>query len=152
MDYEYSSSSVIPEEENDTNTAPSAVTIPEFRENSSWQKTLDKVVPSVVAIRFCTVRHFDTERASFSVATGFIVDKKNGIILTNRHVVRPGPVTAEAIFLDHEEIKLYPVYRDPVHDFGFFKFNPADVKFMEVSEIELDPEGAKVGVEIRVVG
>ncbi|PRP82453.1 pro-apoptotic serine protease [Planoprotostelium fungivorum] len=121
-------------------------------ESETWQRTLDRVVSAVVAIRFCTVRHFDTERASFSVATGFIVDKAKGLILTNRHVVRPGPVTAEAIFLDHEEIKLYPVYRDPIHDFGFFRFNPADVKFMDLKEIELDPEGAKVGIEIRVVG
>eukprot|EP01117_Protostelium_nocturnum_P007589 TRINITY_DN2719_c0_g1_i1.p1 TRINITY_DN2719_c0_g1~~TRINITY_DN2719_c0_g1_i1.p1 ORF type:complete len:1013 (+),score=348.65 TRINITY_DN2719_c0_g1_i1:181-3219(+) len=127
-------------------------TTPFLGESSSWQRTLDRAVPAVVAIRFCTVRHFDTERASFSVATGFIVDKEKGLILTNRHVVRPGPVTAEAIFLDHEEIKLWPVYRDPIHDFGFYRFNPADVKFMELAEIELDPEGARVGVEIRVVG
>jgi len=110
------------------------------------------VVPAVVAIRFCTVRHFDTERAGYSVATGFIVDKKIGLILTNRHVVRPGPSTAEAILLDHEEIELFPIYRDPVHDFGFFRFNVEEVKFMEIEEIPLAPEQAKVGVEIRVIG
>ena len=35
-------------------------------------------------------RAFDTEGAGSSYATGFIVDKKRGIILTNRHVVTPG--------------------------------------------------------------
>jgi len=85
-------------------------------ESPRWQNTLDKVVAAVVSIKFCTVRHFDTERAGYGVATGFVVDKTRGLILTNRHVVRPGPVTAEAIFLDHEEVAIYPVYRDPVHD------------------------------------
>jgi S1-C subfamily serine protease len=99
-------------------------------DSSRWSKTLDKVVTATVAIKFSTVRHFDTERAGYGVATGFVVDKKRGLILTNRHVVRPGPVTAEAIFLNHEEVSLYPVYRDPVHDFGFYRFNPEDVKFM----------------------
>ncbi len=30
------------------------------------------------------------------------------LILTNRHVVTPGPVTAQAIFLNREEVQLYP--------------------------------------------
>jgi len=117
-----------------------------------WQKTLDRLVAATVSIKFSTVRHFDTERAGYGVATGFVVDKKRGLILTNRHVVRPGPVTAEAIFLDHEEVSLYPVYRDPVHDFGFYRFNPGDVKFMEVAEIPLAPNEATVGTEIRIIG
>ena len=37
---------------------------------------------------------FDTESAGCSVATGFIVDAARGLILTNRHVVHQGPVTA----------------------------------------------------------
>lgn len=31
-------------------------------DTNHWQKTLEKVVPAVVAIKFCTVRSFDTER------------------------------------------------------------------------------------------
>jgi hypothetical protein len=49
-------------------------------------------------------------------------------------------------------VKLLPIYRDPVHDFGFYKFDPATVKFMKVEEISLAPEKADIGVEIRVVG
>jgi S1-C subfamily serine protease len=117
-----------------------------------WANTLERVVSATVAIKFSTVRHFDTERAGYGVATGFVVDKQRGLILTNRHVVRPGPVTAEATFLDHEEVSLYPVYRDPIHDFGFYRFNPADIKYMDVTEIALAPNDAKVGNEIRIIG
>lgn len=121
-------------------------------DSPGWQSTLERVVAATVAIKFSTVRHFDTERAGYGVATGFVVDKQRGLILTNRHVVRPGPVTAEATFLDHEEVDLYPVYRDPVHDFGFYRFNPAEIKYMNVSEIALAPNDAKVGTEIRIIG
>jgi S1-C subfamily serine protease len=47
---------------------------------------------------------------------------------------------------------VYPVYRDPVHDFGILRFDPKKIKYMPVSSLELRPDLAKVGVEIRVVG
>lgn len=63
-----------------------------------------------------------------------------------------GPTVTDAVFLNKEEVDLVPIYYDPVHDFGFLRFDPKTVKFLDVAEIELNPEGAKVGVEIRVVG
>ena len=44
------------------------------------------------------------------------------------------------------------MYRDPVHDFGILKFDPKAIKYMDVQALKLQPESAKVGVEIRVVG
>lgn len=58
-----------------------------------WRKALDKVVPSVVVLRTSAPRAFDTYAAGSFHATGFVVDKRRGIILTNRHVVRPGRKT-----------------------------------------------------------
>jgi S1-C subfamily serine protease len=117
-----------------------------------WEETLARAVPAVVALRVAGTRAFDTEAASVLVATGFVVDAERGLILTNRHVVRPGPVTAEATFLDHETLPVQPVYRDPVHDFGFYRYDPAAVRFMRPGEIRLAPERARVGAELRVVG
>ncbi|TNE89532.1 MAG: hypothetical protein EP330_11010 [Deltaproteobacteria bacterium] len=117
-----------------------------------WEQTLDQVVPGVVALRVTAVRDFDTEGAGNSVGTGFVVDRERGILLTNRHMVHAGPVRSEAVLLDHEELDLQAIYRDPVHDFGFYRFDPADVRFMELPELPLAPEGARVGVEIRVIG
>lgn len=45
-----------------------------------------------------------------------------------------------------------PVYRDPVHDFGILKFEPKEIKYMELKALNLRPDSAKVGVEVRVVG
>lgn len=118
----------------------------------TWAETLQDVLPAIVVIRVSAVRAFDGEDAGYSWATGFVVDKAKGIILSNRHVVTPGPIVADAVFANKEEIPLRPIYRDPVHDFGFFSFNPTDIQFMNLAEIPLDPEGARVGTEIRVVG
>uniref|UniRef100_M4C255 PDZ-like domain-containing protein n=1 Tax=Hyaloperonospora arabidopsidis (strain Emoy2) TaxID=559515 RepID=M4C255_HYAAE len=121
-------------------------------ESKLWLQSLEKCIRAIVSVRLLSVRAFDGNGASFSVATGFVVDKKRGLILTNRHVVTPGPVVADAIFLNKEEVDLVPVYRDHVHDFGFFRFDPSKVKFTELHEIPLRRDVAKVGAEIRVVG
>lgn len=120
--------------------------------NNQWQETITKVVNSVVSIQFAHVSNFDTETSLVSEATGFVVDAKRGLILTNRHVVGPGPFVGYAVFDNHEEADVKPIYRDPVHDFGFLQFNPKDIKHMEVVELQLKPDLAKVGTEIRVIG
>ncbi|KAF0691766.1 Aste57867_17037 [Aphanomyces stellatus] len=129
--------------------SPSSSSSPE---GGRWLASLQQAIPAIVIIRLMSVRAFDGDGASFSVATGFVVDKKRGLILTNRHVVTPGPVVADAIFVNKEEVDLVPIYRDPVHDFGFYRFDPSRVKFLKLHEIPINPSGAKVGVEIRVVG
>ena len=117
-----------------------------------WAETVSRVTSSVISIQLSVTRSLDTEGASSSQGTGFVVDKERGLVLTNRHMVHVGPVRARGIFQDNEEVELHAVYRDPVHDFGFYRFDPADVRFMEVQELELAPERAAVGVEIRVMG
>lgn len=119
---------------------------------SDWDKAIKQVTNSVVSIRINVVRNFDTEANMSSQATGFVVDAERGIILTNRHVVNPGPVTAEAIFSNKEEIALKPLYRDPVHDFGFFQYNPKALKFITPQALKLNDNAATIGDEIRVIG
>jgi len=121
-------------------------------EDSRWTRTLERVATGVVTIQVDQARAFDTEWNMSSQATGFVVDAKRGLILTNRHVVTPGPVTAQAVFLNREEVTLYPVYRDPVHDFGFYRYDPSKLRFIKPTELKLHPQGAQVGREIRVIG
>ena len=64
----------------------------------------------------------------------------------------PGPVTAQATFQNREEVQLYPVYRDPVHDFGIYRYDPAKLRFIKPAALPLYPAGAVIGREIRVVG
>ncbi|RVW44844.1 Protease Do-like 7 [Vitis vinifera] len=71
---------------------------PPFQENvttaKDWKKALNTVVPMVV-LRTTTCRAFDTEAVGASYALG--------------------PVIAEAMFVNREEIPVYSIYRDPVH-------------------------------------
>ncbi|KAG8623653.1 hypothetical protein KVT40_008629 [Elsinoe batatas] len=122
------------------------------KETAEWQATIEKVITSVVSIHFCQTAPFDTDGAYTSEATGFVVDSENGYILTNRHVVGSGPFWGYCIFDNHEECDVYPVYRDPVHDFGVLKFDPKAIKYMPLSRLPLRPDLAKIGSEIRVVG
>ena len=121
-------------------------------DSQDWKGTLASISSAIVSIRVDSTRAFDTEWYSSSQATGFVVDAERGILLTNRHVVNPGPVTAEAVFINHEEVKLTPIYRDPVHDFGFFRFDPKALKYIKPAQLSLRPERAAIGSEIRVVG
>ncbi|KAK3805581.1 MAG: trypsin-like cysteine/serine peptidase domain-containing protein [Benniella sp.] len=118
----------------------------------TWEATLERSIRSIVSITANHVRSFDTETSGAYSATGFLVDAKRGIILTNRHVVSPAPILALAILSNYEEVELRPIYRDPVHDFGFMQFDVSKVRFMQLEEIPLSPERARVGLEIRVVG
>ncbi|MDX1562904.1 MAG: trypsin-like peptidase domain-containing protein, partial [Gammaproteobacteria bacterium] len=130
----------------------SLAVLPAQAQEANWNRTLERIATAVVSIRIDSPRAFDTERNLSSQATGFVVDAERGLILTNRHVVTPGPVRAQAIFLNQEEVDLSPVYRDPVHDFGFFQFDPNELQFMQPAELTLAPGAAQVGKDIRVVG
>ncbi len=117
-----------------------------------WEAVVERVAGAVLAIRVDAVRDFDTGVASSSQATGFVVDAERGIVLTNRHVVQPGPVVATGAFLNREEVVLRPIYRDPVHDFGFFQYDPAALKYNRPEALPLRPDRAQLGREIRVIG
>lgn len=122
------------------------------KSGANWAQTLDHIASGVVSIQIDAARAFDTEWNSTGQATGFVIDAERGLILTNRHVVTPGPVTAQAIFQNREEVQLWPVYRDPVHDFGIYRYDPQKLRFIKPATLPLYPEGAVVGREIRVVG
>ena len=72
---------------------------------AQWKYTLERALPAIVVIRANYVRPFDGDHAGAGHATGFVVDAKRGLILTNRHVVSTGPVRAEATFLNKEEVR-----------------------------------------------
>jgi pro-apoptotic serine protease NMA111 len=127
--------------------APTSIGTP-----ANWAQTLERIASGVVTIQIDGTRAFDTEWNTTAQATGFVIDAKRGLILTNRHVVTPGPVTAQATFQNREEVQLYPVYRDPVHDFGIYHYDPAKLRFIQPAELPLYPAGAVIGREIRVVG
>ncbi|MFW5824100.1 MAG: trypsin-like peptidase domain-containing protein [Marinobacter sp.] len=122
------------------------------RADESWQAALELARDSVISIQIDAPVAFDTGNATNTNATGFVVDASRGIVLTNRHVIRNGPVVATGLFRNQEQVELTPLYRDPVHDFGFFQYDPEAVRYMQPRALTLDPSLARVGLDIRLVG
>ena len=123
-----------------------------FQPTMDWNKTIKNVSSGVVSIQIDVPVAFDGKSNLSTQATGFVVDAQRGIILTNRHVMTPGPVSAKAIFINNEEISLTPLYFDPVHDFGFFSYKPSELQHLTPHEFELRPDSVYVGQEIRIIG
>ncbi len=120
--------------------------------SAKWSAVIANAVPSVVSLQISYVRDFVENNQGVSSATGFIVDAEQGIILTNRHVVGSGPISMTATFQNLERIDVVPLYRDPVHDFGFLRYNPEDLKRNQPEAMTLNAAGALVGTDIRVIG
>ena len=117
-----------------------------------WNAMITAALPAVVSIKVNRVRAFDTAQSGTLQATGFVVDKERGYIMTNRHVAGPGPIVAEAIFANNEEVPLTVAYYDPVHDFALFRFDPKAVEHMDVVQLPLAPDEAYVGADIVIIG
>ncbi|CAE7900648.1 unnamed protein product [Symbiodinium necroappetens] len=117
-----------------------------------WAEVISVIQPAIVALKVTFVVSFEDEHAAVAMGTGFVVDKQRGLILTNRHITGVGPVRAIAMFDRHEELDAEVIYRDPVHDFGFFRYDPSKLRLTEPAEIRLAPQELQVGTEVRIVG
>lgn len=118
-----------------------------------WPETIAEVVPAIVNIVASVTSGFSTGTPGTGRATGFVVSTEYGLILTNRHVIGEGPSDAYAIFGKGAlKCRITPCYVDPIHDFTICKYDVTDLEGFEVKQIELRPELAKVGLEVRVIG
>lgn len=123
-------------------------------QESSWQSTLDAIIPAICAMKVIAVRGFQDDTAGAHGGTAFVVDAQRGILVTNRHVCTCGPARASATFVGSSAMEEVPVkiaYVDPMHDFALLKFDPKRLR-QPPREIALDPSGCRVGEEIRIVG
>ncbi len=118
-----------------------------------WKKIIEEVKSSIVMIDIEVLSKLENENPGCYQGTGFIIDSKRGIILTNRHVIGAGPSTAKATFENKEKIEIKAVYYDPLHDFGFYKYNPSLLKWIKPKALKFaDSDSVKIGDEIRVLG
>jgi len=112
-----------------------------------------KIYSPAINIRVLQVTSFETTGSKYSYASGFVVSLKHRLVLTNRHVICGGaPTVVDGLLHNKEEVSLKVLYLDPVHDFAFLSFDASQIKYMKLKEIELDPDGARVGREIRIMG
>lgn len=121
-------------------------------DEDNWARTVSRAADSVVSLQLSQLRNFDDSEQGGSNATGFVVDAERGIILTNRHVVGSGPIRISATFQNQEQVDAVPLYRDPIHDFGFIRYDPDDLTYSRPKSLKLRPDKVSTGMDIRVIG
>ena len=117
-----------------------------------WAQILATASQSVVSLQLANLRNFDGTEQGDSSATGFVVDAERGIVMTNRHVVGAGPIRLSATFQNQERVDAVPLYRDPIHDFAFVRYDPAALKYADPKSLPLRPDKVRTGLNIRVIG
>ncbi|MEA3355569.1 MAG: trypsin-like peptidase domain-containing protein [Patescibacteria group bacterium] len=82
------------------------------------------------------------------IGSGFILSK-DGLVITNKHVVSDLEVEYRVITNLNEELKVEKIYRDPVNDLAILKVNPTK----EFKPIKLgDSDNLKVGQIVIAIG
>lgn len=150
-------------------------TIPSFdaentrvvNEESVVIDAVEKVSPSVVTVGISTTRRsngyfeinpFDpfspfrqqpgsSQKIEQDIGTGFVVSK-DGIIVTNKHVVSETDATYRIITKDDKTFTVDRIYRDPVNDLAIIKINATDLKPAELG----DSSKIKVGQLAIAIG
>ena len=51
-----------------------------------------------------------------------------------------------------DRVDAVPLYRDPVHDFAFVRYDPAALKYAKPESLQLRPDKVTTGLNIRVLG
>lgn len=121
----------------------------ELKETSDIIDVVKKVSPSVVSITGETTG-FDfwgQIYESKSSGTGFIVEK-NGLIITNKHVVSDQNANYSVFTSDGKEYKAKVKSLDPLNDIAFLEVEASDLPVVELG----DSDKLEVGQKVIAIG
>jgi len=95
------------------------------------------------------VREEEAKIVEQDIGTGFVVDRENGLVVTNKHVVKQTGVEYKVVGYDGTEYEVVNIYKDPVNDIAILEMGGE----RELSEVILgDSNGLKVGQRVVVIG
>lgn len=141
------------------------------QEESVVIHVVDKVAPSVVTVGITQVtrtgRQFEinpfdpfspfrqspsqgtSQKVEQDIGSGFIVGK-DGLIVTNKHVVSDPAATYRIITKDDKTYDVQKIYRDPINDLAILKINPPS---SGLTPVEMgDSSSIKVGQLAIAIG
>lgn len=84
---------------------------------------------TVVNIEISVVHGLGMQAPGIAAGTGFIVDAKEGIVATNKHVAGISPSQVKITFENGESTDAKELYYDAWHDFAFYKLDPKKLGF-----------------------
>lgn len=133
-------------------------------EDDSVVKVVDEVSPAVVTVavigqtsgrivfdtfEFFGFRQEEPEIIQRDIGSGFVVDGKEGIVVTNKHVVAREGVTYVVIDKEGVEYEVKDLYKDPVNDLAILKIEVGkDLKAVVLG----DSDTLKVGQKVVAIG
>lgn len=127
-----------------------------FLFNSAYAKSekisdIDKIKKAIVTINSRVPVSAYQNTGSWS-GTGFIVDNKNGYLITNNHVVGKGAVGTYFItFHNGQQTEAKLVYYDMYADFAILQINPKDFP-EQIETIEFTNQMPQIGSDVFIVG
>ncbi|MDC0344893.1 trypsin-like peptidase domain-containing protein [Alphaproteobacteria bacterium] len=117
----------------------------------SEMELFDKTKEGVVSIE-TRVSHGAYTARGVRNGTGFLVDKKHGFIITNRHVAASASVGVHFItFFSGRQLVAHKIYEDPYHDFAILQVDPADIPPSAIA-LTFSLNKPKTGDGIVIVG
>ncbi len=122
-------------------------------EESAIVNVVEKALPSVVTIGisktsyiggYYEINPFDPfspfkeipgrkQKIERNIGSGFIVSK-DGLILTNKHVVSDKNAEYLVLTNDNKKYKVQKIYRDPLNDLAILKINAKDLKPLDLGD------------------
>jgi len=139
-----------------------------LKEESVVIDVVERVSPSVVTVGITKVQKvvpfyqwdpfgfFGTppsekeEKIEQDIGSGFIISK-DGLVVTNKHVVSSSQAKYRVITNDNKEYEVVKIYRDPANDLAILKINPQDGKNLVPVEFG-DSDDLKVGQFAIAIG
>ena len=135
------------------------------KEESVVIDVVEEVSPSVVTVAIQTPRRRILEYDPFSglrsrveggepqdIGTGFIISR-DGLIITNKHVVSDTSASYKVITADNTEYEVGKISRDPSNDLAILKIDPSASSGQELKPVEMgSSDGLKVGQFVIAIG
>ena len=94
---------------------------------------------------------FDTptkeQKIEQDIGSGFVVDK-NGLLITNKHVVADRQAKYRVVTADNETYEVTKIYRDPTNDLAILKINANNLPMATLG----DSSNLKVGQFVTAIG
>lgn len=100
------------------------------------EKIFKEALEFTVFIEQVTTIPFNGRDAGYSTGSGFVMDKKKGLIVTNAHVASEGVGTIKVRFENREEYDAEVVYVDSKYDIAVIRIDPSKGK-MPIGEAHL---------------
>jgi S1-C subfamily serine protease len=118
----------------------------------SIESVFEAAARYTVKVETITEHPFLDDFQGRSFGAGFLVDRRQGWILTNRHVVAEAPSRVDVRFIDSDYLRAEKLYLDPQVDLAVIRIPPASIPD-DAIEAELGcDETPQMGNEVVIFG